>query len=155
MNVESMEQKKHLGDPATPSDPSAVASLRPSDQGLQAPNALALLAIAVLLGACGPSEKRRWVVGVDYYIPDSLRTEVAKCMASTMSGASYHLTTVDYEDVDDALSMAASACEQAYTFKRTALCWEYVGQPNYAQHCIDAEAMTASQKIMLDSLLSH
>ena len=48
-------------------------------------------------------------------IPDSLRDDMAKFITETMRASSYHLTTSDYEDVDDAIEEVRKTAIEIYS----------------------------------------
>lgn len=48
-------------------------------------------------------------------IPDSLRDDMAKFITETMRASSYHLTTSDYEDVDDAIEEVTKTATEIYS----------------------------------------
>lgn len=54
-------------------------------------------------------------------IPDSLRDDMAKFITETVRAADQHLTTSDYEDVDDVVSEVRSTAFKIYSFETQGL----------------------------------
>jgi hypothetical protein len=59
-------------------------------------------ALALMAAGCS-SAPNHYQLATRTFVPDSLKDDVAKCIIATTSGSSFHLTTADYEDVDDTI----------------------------------------------------
>lgn len=112
-----------------------------------------LLTLASFAGVTGCGRERHYEIYSFSVVPDTLRDDCAKCIADVMSGASNHLTTSDYEDVDDAIKQARYSCERAYSQELAGLA--LTCEDGVVHKFVRPEAMTRSEHRILDSLLTH
>lgn len=85
-------------------------------------------------------------------VPDSLRDNMAKFITETMRACDQHLTTSDYEDVDDVVSEVTRTAEKIYTVPTEGL--EY-NDPNDGLEWwifIPYNHLSVKQKKIFDSL---
>lgn len=74
------------------------------------------------------------------------REAVDKCMSSVMQAASFHLTTSDYEDMDDAIETASEKCKSIYVKDITILV-KYIHS--------DTLSVRVKTKLQISELLGH
>lgn len=89
-------------------------------------------------------------------IPDSLRDDMAKFITETMRAADQHLTTSDYEDVDDVVEEIRYTAKDIYSIPVEGLEWN---NPNNMDASywkfIPHNQLTTAQKQIFDSLKIH
>jgi len=114
---------------------------------------------AILIIGCGqntatpatPASHYRYAYGE--IVPDSLRDDMAKFITETMRACDQHLTTSDYEDVDDVVSEVRETAFKIYSIPTEGL--EY-DDPNdqYVDswRFIPCNQLTTKQKVIFDSL---
>jgi hypothetical protein len=111
---------------------------------------------AILIIGCGqntshPESNYRYAHGE--IVPDSLRDDMAKFVTETMRASDQHLTTSDYEDVDDVVEQVTHTAREIYSTSVEGL--EY-DDPNDNSgvwyRFIPYSQLTDKQKIIFDSL---
>ena len=85
-------------------------------------------------------------------VPDSLRDDMAKFITETMRACDQHLTTSDYEDVDDVVSEVRETAFKIYTVTVDGLEWNNPNDDHNWYSFIPYNQLTDKQKIIFDSL---
>ena len=110
------------------------------------------MSASAIITGCGESEHRfPYRYAHREQVPDSLRDDMAKFITETMRASDQHLTTSDYEDVDDVVSEITHSAFRVYTTSVAGL--EHTPDDgNDYWKFIPFNQLTDKQKIIFDSL---
>lgn len=113
---------------------------------------LLLMSASVIITGCSDKHEFPYRYAHGEQVPDSSRDDMAKFITETMRASNQNLTTSDYEDVDDVVSVVTYTAEKIYTTSVDGLDYN---DPNYNGEYwkfIPYNQLTDKQKIIFDSL---
>jgi len=116
---------------------------------------LSIITISIITG-CNDDNKFPYRYAHREQVPDSLRGDMARFITETVRAADQHLTTSDYEDVDDVVEEVTYSANKVYSIPVAGL--EYNDpddQYTDSWAFIPYNQLSGNQKAIFDSLKAH